>query len=275
MSDQPSERPPKPPGPPEPPPGADHPAPPPQAPYSPPAFQAAPPSQDSYWSDSAPPVLGAPQGGYGAQPGAAYGAPPAHNPYAPAPPAGPGQPAPPASLQAVEARFGRVATFGERVVAHLIDLGITLSGLVLVILGGIVLAVGGSGTVTLDNGTTAQAAADPVLVGLGIVLLVAGYATMFGLWLWNRVFRMGRTGQSIGKSSQGLMLIDARTGQPIGAGSSFLREVVSGLVNQVVYLSFLWMLWDPDRQTVADKAVHSTVIHVPRDGAPPRPVPTA
>jgi len=153
--------------------------------------------------------------------------------------------------------------------------GITLSGLVLVILGGIVLAVGGSGTVTLDNGTTAQTAADPVLVGLGIVLLVAGYATMFGLWLWNRVFRMGRTGQSIGKSSQGLMLIDARTGQPIGAGSSFLREVVSGLVNQVVYLSFLWMLWDPDRQTVADKAVHSTVIHVPRGAAPPRPVPTA
>ena len=34
--------------------------------------------------------------------------------------------------------------------------------------------------------------------------------------------------------------------------------------NQVFYLSFLWMLWDADRQTLGDKAVHSTVVHVPR-----------
>jgi hypothetical protein len=40
--------------------------------------------------------------------------------------------------------------------------------------------------------------------------------------------------------------------------------VVSNIVNQVFYLSFLWMLWDTDKQTLADKAVHSSVIVVPK-----------
>ncbi len=243
-----------------------------------PPTRPAPPAQDTYWSDSAPPVYGAPappDPNAPPAPGNPYAAPAPGNPYAPAPPPAPGQPAGPGSLAAVEASFGRVATFGERVVAHLIDLGITLSGLILVFLGAIVLAVGSRSSVTLENGTTAAAAADPVLTVVGVMFLVIGYGAMLGLWLWNRVFRMGRTGQSIGKSSQGLMLIDAVTGRPIGAGSSFLREIVAGLVNQVVYLSYLWMLWDADRQTVADKAVHSTVIHVPKDAAPPRPVFTA
>jgi uncharacterized RDD family membrane protein YckC len=246
----------------------------PQQDVGPPAPRPAPPAQDTYWSDSAPPVYGAPappDPNAPPAPGNPYAPPTPANPYAPAP----AQPVGPGSLASVEASFGRVATFGDRVLAHLIDLGITLSGLILVFLGAIVLAFGSRSWVTLENGTTAAAAADPVLTAVGVMFLVIGFGAMLGLWLWNRVFRMGRTGQSIGKSSQGLMLIDTVTGRPIGAGSSFLREIVAGLVNQVVYLSYLWMLWDPDRQTVADKAVHSTVIHVPKDGAPSRPVFTA
>ena len=43
-----------------------------------------------------------------------------------------------------------------------------------------------------------------------------------------------------------------------------LRELVSSIVNQVIYLSYLWMLWDDNKQTIADKAVHSTVVVVPK-----------
>ncbi len=75
---------------------------------------------------------------------------------------------------------------------------------------------------------------------------------------------MGRTGQSVGKRAMGLMLIDATTGQPIGAGKSFLRELVHSLANSIFYLSYLWMLWDADKQTLADKAVSSTVVTVPK-----------
>ena len=62
----------------------------------------------------------------------------------------------------------------------------------------------------------------------------------------------------------GLKLINEQTGQPIGAMQSFLRELLGGLINQVVYLSYLWMLWDDNKQTLADKIVHSTVIDVPK-----------
>ncbi len=248
MTDQPSEHPRQ---------GAVPGQPPHGAPQSPPTY-GAPPPQPTY---GAPP----PQPTYGGPPAEQPYPPPVDNPYAAAPPPAPGQPAAPGSLRAVEASFGRVATFGDRAVAWLIDLGITLSGLILVVLGVIVLVVADGGSVTFENGATTTTSSDPVLTAVGVVLVVVGYAAMLGLWLWNRVFRMGRTGQSVGKSTQGLMLIDSRTGQPIGAGSAFLRDVVHGLANQVFYLSFLWMLWDPDRETLGDKAVHSTVIHVPRD----------
>lgn len=185
------------------------------------------------------------------------------NPYATAPAYGP--PAMnPGSKGFVEANFGRVADFGDRAVAYLIDLALTLIGLIPVVLGAVVLAASGRHTVTFDNGSTTITQGDTAMMAVGGILMGLGFLTMFGIWLWNRVFRMGRTGQSLGKKMGGLMLLDARTGQPIGAGMAFVRELVSSVINQVVYLSFLWMLWDPDKQTLADKAVHSAVIHVPQ-----------
>ena len=97
-------------------------------------------------------------------------------------------------------------------------------------------------------------------------MVVAACEVVVGLaiTIWNRVFKMGRTGQSVGKKVIGLYLLDDKTGQPIGAGMCFLREVVQTLVNQVFYLGWLWMLWDADRQTLGDKAVHSSVVVVPK-----------
>ena len=74
----------------------------------------------------------------------------------------------------------------------------------------------------------------------------------------------GLTGRPLRKVSMANVSVDDKTGQPIGAGMSFLRELVSGIVNQVFYLSYLWMLWDTDKVTLADKAVHSTVFVLPK-----------
>jgi uncharacterized RDD family membrane protein YckC len=200
------------------------------------------------------------RGGYG------YGAPPAYAPvpqpepyggYAPAPGYAGGRPMHPGSIGYVEQNFGPVADFGKRALAYLIDLAITLIGLIPMIIGIVLLIVAAPSDVTYDefgNATTSGGDA-----GLALGTLVS-----LGIWLWNRVFRMGRTGQSVGKRAIGLRLLDDKTGQPIGAGMCFLREVVSNIVNQVFYLSFLWMLWDTDKQTLADKAVHSSVIVVPK-----------
>ncbi len=105
---------------------------------------------------------------------------------------------------------------------------------------------------------------DPALAVVGGLLIAFGALVGITITIWNRVFKMGRTGQSVGKKVIGLYLLDDKTGQPIGAGMCFLREVVQTLVNQVFYLGWLWMLWDADRQTLGDKAVHSSVVVVPK-----------
>ena len=171
----------------------------------------------------------------------------------------------PGAIGYVEASFGPVATFGDRVVALLIDTLVSIVAFVPFVVG-LGLFIGGVpkstaydayGNLVTTGGNTALAVTGGVVMALGLLAAAA-------VGVWNRIWRMGRTGQSIGKSRTGLMLLDARTGRPIGAGMCFLRELVSGAVNQVVYLSYLWMLWDEDRQTLADKAVHSAVIKVPR-----------
>ena len=246
------------------PPPAGAPAP---VPPVPPAAPAAAPygAQQGY-----PPNPAAAQQGY-QQPGYQQGyAPPPANPYggyAQAPVyAGGGGPAYPGSLAYVEQNFGKVADFGQRALAYLIDTAITLIGLIPVVIGIIVLAVGASNTVTTDEFgyTTRTGDFDPALAVVGGLLITLGALISIGITIWNRIFKMGRTGQSVGKKVIGLYLLDDKTGQPIGAGMCFVRELLQGLINQVFYLGWLWMLWDADKQTLGDKAVHSSVVVVPK-----------
>jgi uncharacterized RDD family membrane protein YckC len=270
----------------------DEPTAPPAAPTSPPTPPAAaappvppappqgpPPQAAPYGAPPGPPPAGPPsyptnpvaaQPGQPAQPG--YQPAPAANPYggySQAPVyAGGGGPAYPGSLAYVEQNFGKVADFGQRALAYLIDTALTLIGLVPVIIGIIVLTVGASNSVTTttdDFGTTVSSTDfDPALAAVGGLLIAVGALISIGITIWNRIFKMGRTGQSVGKKVIGLYLLDDKTGRPIGAGMCFLRELVQSLVNQIVYLGWLWMLWDADKQTLGDKSVHSNVVVLPK-----------
>ncbi len=93
-----------------------------------------------------------------------------------------------------------------------------------------------------------------VVAGVGVVLLI-------GLWIWNRLIRQGKTGQSIGKQVMKIRLIKSDTGLPVGAGTALLREICHALDN-FLYLGWLWPLWDAERQTFADKIVKSYVVQV-------------
>ena len=195
--------------------------------------------------------------------------PPAPNPYggyATAPVYAPGGgPVLPGSKAWVEQRYGRVADFGQRVIALLIDGALTLIGVIPMLVSIPVLIAGAPARTGYDvDGYPVLQEPDTVLIGTGLALLGVGFLVMFGITIWNRIVRMGRTGQSVGKSVVGLRLIHAQTGYPIGPGSCFARELLSGVINQVVYLSYLWMLWDDNQQTLADKIVTSTVIVVPK-----------
>lgn len=211
-----------------------------------------------------PPPPQYPQQPYAGQPPPAATPGSSSNPYQPAPGMNPygGGPAIPGSRAYVEQHFGPVSSFGRRAGALIIDSLLTLLGILPMAIGAVVLVVAAPdldqfGNTIEGTGSGGTAAIGGILVALGVLLSI-------GIQIWNRIFKMGRTGQSVGKKVLGLKLINEQTGQPIGALQSFLRELLAGIINQVIYLSYLWMLWDDNKQTLADKVVHSTVIDVPK-----------
>lgn len=100
---------------------------------------------------------------------------------------------------------------------------------------------------------------DPSPTAAGGLALVLGFAWFVGVWVWNRIVRQGRTGRSLGKSAVGIRLVHEHTGQPVGAGAAFLRELAHNL-DGFAYIGYLWPLWDERRQTFADKLCRTVVV---------------
>ena len=92
-----------------------------------------------------------------------------------------------------------------------------------------------------------------------IVLLLFGLASI-AWWIYNRCIQAGRTGQSLGKRTLNLRLISENTGEPIGAGMAFARDICHILDSLACYIGWLFPLWDAKRQTFADKIVSTVVI---------------
>ena len=88
------------------------------------------------------------------------------------------------------------------------------------------------------------------------VLLVLGIIA--GIVYWAKL--EGGKGQTLGKQALGIKTVDIRTGTTIGSGRAVGRYFARILSELVCFLGYLWMLWDPDKQTWHDKIVDSVVI---------------
>jgi uncharacterized RDD family membrane protein YckC len=131
-----------------------------------------------------------------------------------------------------------LATYGQRVGGFLVDIGIP-GGLLAVVL------------------IAALATRDVVVIGI-----VYPGAALVGLafLVWNSGYRQGRSGQSLGKSVLGTRLVSAGSGEPVGFGRAFGRQVAH-LVDAIpLGVGFLWPLWDEQRQTFADKMCSTLVV---------------
>jgi uncharacterized RDD family membrane protein YckC len=115
---------------------------------------------------------------------------------------------------------------------------------------------------------------DGIIVGVVILALDAllkgvGYA--IGLLIsigYFTYFEGGPRGAGFGKRALGIRVIDFDTGGPIGYGRAFVRwigRIVSGIV---IYIGYLWMLWDREKQCWHDKFANDVV--VPEDAYPVR-----
>jgi uncharacterized RDD family membrane protein YckC len=73
------------------------------------------------------------------------------------------------------------------------------------------------------------------------------------------IHKLGTTGQTIGKRQAGIKLVSEATGQPIGFGGAFVRQLAHALEFGI---GWLWPLFDDKRQTFADKICNTIVIRV-------------
>jgi uncharacterized RDD family membrane protein YckC len=136
----------------------------------------------------------------------------------------------------------RYAGFWIRFAASLLD-GLIL-GVPVAILGA---AFGSSG---FAFGPGYNPGAQAVLNILNTVVGVLYYGLLEG----------GPTGQTLGKRICGIKVIDADTGAPIGYGRGIGRYFARILSGLALGLGYLWMLWDPRKQTWHDKLVRSVVV---------------
>lgn len=119
------------------------------------------------------------------------------------------------------------ASFGNRVIAHIID------GFIIGLVGGIVVAASGRG----------ESFALSTLVGF------------FYYWyFWTQ-----RDGQTPGKSIVNIRVIKAN-GAPMTAGDSVLRFVGYWISGLFFGLGYLWALWDSESQAWHDKIAGTYVV---------------
>jgi uncharacterized RDD family membrane protein YckC len=87
------------------------------------------------------------------------------------------------------------------------------------------------------------------------VFLLLGFAYLvYNRWI------MGGQGQSIGKKVLGLRLIKEETGQPLGPGLAFARDICHFVDAIICGIGYLFPLWDAKKQTIADKIIKSIVV---------------
>lgn len=139
-------------------------------------------------------------------------------------------PQPPPTAVPTTGPSGPRASFGQRLVALLIDW---------VIIG----VVEGILAVTIDPD-----------IGYGVGLL--------GGLVYYSYLEGSPSGQTVGKRVMGIRVVDFSTGGPIGLGRGLIRWVGRLLSGLACLLGYFWMLWDREKQCWHDKLATTVVVPV-------------
>jgi uncharacterized RDD family membrane protein YckC len=107
---------------------------------------------------------------------------------------------------------------------------------------------------------------DGILLGLVTGILVeilkgGGYALGFIVAIsYYTYFEGGPKGQTLGKRALGIRVIDFDSGGSIGYSRAAIRYVTSIVSALIIYIGYLWMLWDREKQCWHDKTANSVVV---------------
>lgn len=139
---------------------------------------------------------------------------------------------------------GVPATFGQRLVAVLIDFGIILAAYIPAFI--VVLILGRISGV------------------LGFLAGLVLYIALFLAGLYYYLANIGKTGQTPGKRMQGVKVV-ADDGSTLGIGGAAIRYIVQAISNGIVCglpVGSLWMLFDSDNKTLYDKILNNQAVQV-------------
>lgn len=93
-----------------------------------------------------------------------------------------------------------------------------------------------------------------------VLLSTVGFVVVYAVYYTS--LEGGAHGQTIGKMALGIRVTDIVGGRPIGYGRACIRAFGRIASAMVVLLGYLWMLWDPEKQTWHDKMAGSVVVPV-------------
>ncbi len=98
---------------------------------------------------------------------------------------------------------------------------------------------------------------------LGLILKGAGSALTLLVGLaYFTLFVGGSRGQTPGMSALGIRVISFDGSGSIGYGRAFIRWIGGYVSAIVIFLGFLWMLWDKEKQCWHDKLASDVVVPV-------------
>lgn len=152
---------------------------------------------------------------------------------------------------------GQLAEWGTRVLGYLIDGAIPAAVFfVLYIISGFIFAA------VASSGDEDSAATTAIIIGIVVAVLYLG---LLVFTIWNTCYRRGTTGQTLGQKVAKIKTVSEATGQPIGFGNAFLRQICHVVDSAICGLPIGWLapLWDEKKQTWADKIMKTVVVSAP------------
>ncbi len=88
----------------------------------------------------------------------------------------------------------------------------------------------------------------------------AADAVVWAWFLWNLTYLVGRSGQSWGRKVADLKVVNS-DGAPIGFWRSLGRNLFAAFISApLLYLGFLWVIWDAQKQAWHDKVFRAYMI---------------
>ena len=111
---------------------------------------------------------------------------------------------------------------------------------------------------------------DALVIGVvtGIFRLIVGtnLGSLLGLVVSAVYFGYfhGGTGQTPGDAALSIRVVDVDGGSSIGWARALGRWVVSYVSGLALFIGYLWMLWDAEKQTWHDKAARTYVVMATR-----------